>query len=100
MIRARWTAPCAMEITGHAGYAPRGQDIVCAGISTLWGTLEAELAWRQRQGHGRLRQGGGLAFIPAPEREAEIAGIYAAVWRGVLLLSMQYGDYIDAERTW
>lgn len=24
-----------IKITGHAGYAPIGQDIVCAGISTL-----------------------------------------------------------------
>ena len=29
----------AITIEGHAGYAPRGQDIVCAGISTLVQTL-------------------------------------------------------------
>ena len=30
-----------LHITGHAGYAPRGQDIVCAGISALaYGLLE------------------------------------------------------------
>ena len=28
-----------ITIEGHAGYAPRGQDIVCAGISTLVQTL-------------------------------------------------------------
>ena len=28
-----------IKITGHAGYAPIGQDIVCAGISTLVQTL-------------------------------------------------------------
>lgn len=28
-----------ITIDGHAGYAPRGQDIVCAGISTLVQTL-------------------------------------------------------------
>lgn len=34
-------------ISGHAGYAERGQDIVCAGVSTVTGILEglAE-AWR------------------------------------------------------
>lgn len=29
----------SITIEGHAGYAPRGQDIVCAGISTLVQTL-------------------------------------------------------------
>lgn len=28
-----------ITIEGHAGYAPRGQDIVCAGVSTLVQTL-------------------------------------------------------------
>jgi uncharacterized protein YsxB (DUF464 family) len=29
----------SITIKGHAGYAPHGQDIVCAGISTLVQTL-------------------------------------------------------------
>ena len=28
-----------IEVTGHAGYAPAGQDIVCASVSTLFYTL-------------------------------------------------------------
>lgn len=28
-----------ITVTGHAGYAPPGQDIVCAGISTLTQSL-------------------------------------------------------------
>lgn len=30
-----------VEVIGHAGYAPRGQDIVCAGITALTQTLAA-----------------------------------------------------------
>ena len=26
---------CRLEADGHAGYAPAGQDIVCAGASTV-----------------------------------------------------------------
>ena len=26
---------CRLEAAGHAGYAPAGQDIVCAGASTV-----------------------------------------------------------------
>lgn len=29
----------AITVTGHAGYAPVGQDIVCAGVTTLTQTL-------------------------------------------------------------
>ena len=29
---------CRLEASGHAGYAPAGQDIVCAGASTLMQT--------------------------------------------------------------
>lgn len=29
----------SITIKGHAGYAPRGKDIVCAGVSTLIQTL-------------------------------------------------------------
>lgn len=28
-----------LKITGHAGYAKKGEDVVCAGISTLYFTL-------------------------------------------------------------
>ena len=33
----------SMTICGHANYAPRGQDIVCAAVSALWQTLIASL---------------------------------------------------------
>ena len=33
-----------LEVFGHAGYAPRGQDIVCAGASMLMETLVYVLA--------------------------------------------------------
>lgn len=29
----------SIAVTGHAGFAPHGQDIVCAGVSTLVQTL-------------------------------------------------------------
>jgi uncharacterized protein YsxB (DUF464 family) len=32
-----------IEVSGHAGYAPRGQDIVCAGVTALTQTLAASL---------------------------------------------------------
>ena len=35
-------------VSGHAGYAPKGQDIVCAGVSTITNLLEnLAQAWRE-----------------------------------------------------
>jgi uncharacterized protein YsxB (DUF464 family) len=99
MIRAVWTAPCSLTITGHAGYAEKGKDIVCAGVSTLWGTLAAELEDRAWNGEGELHlTGDTIAFIA--ENPAEIQRVFAMIWRGLLLLAGRYGEYIDAERTW
>ncbi len=36
-----------LEASGHAGYAPAGQDIVCAGASTLMQALVSLLAGRK-----------------------------------------------------
>lgn len=30
---------CTITLDGHAGYAPMGQDIVCAGISSIYQTM-------------------------------------------------------------
>lgn len=32
-----------LTVTGHAGYAPAGQDIICAGVTALVLSLEASL---------------------------------------------------------
>ena len=98
MIKARWTAPTSLTITGHAGYAERGKDIVCAGVSTLWGTLIAELEDRDWNGEGELSIKDGTVAFRAKDEKA-IEGIYSICWRGILLLAARYGEYIDAERT-
>lgn len=38
-----WGDHWTMSMTGHAGYADEGQDIVCAGASALWLALLAEV---------------------------------------------------------
>lgn len=38
MITVNMTAD-TIKVRGHAGYAPRGQDVVCAGVTALTQTL-------------------------------------------------------------
>lgn len=36
MIRIATNGLTACQITGHAGYAPKGSDIVCAAVTGIW----------------------------------------------------------------
>lgn len=50
MIRIRYDENTpALEICGHAGHAPRGLDIVCAGVSALADALELQLTRNCRE---------------------------------------------------
>ena len=53
-----------LEAAGHAGYAPAGQDIVCAGASTLMQTLVYLLAGEESA------KSDGRAGGPAPGRDS------------------------------
>ena len=44
---------CRLEAAGHAGYAPAGQDIVCAGASTVMQGLVCLLAGDKERRMGR-----------------------------------------------
>ncbi len=46
---------CRLEAAGHAGYAPAGQDIVCAGASLMMQSLAALLAGHACGAGPRLR---------------------------------------------
>lgn len=52
----------SVEVNGHAGYMPHGSDIVCAGVSALYQTLEesakeltnGEYKTSSEEGYGRI----------------------------------------------
>lgn len=103
MITARWDGACSLTIEGHAGYGPKGQDIVCAAASMLAGTLVAELWHRQETGQGKLTatddgQTYHIGFTPHAAFEGEIERVYAMIWRGFLLLADGYGECVNAKR--
>lgn len=47
----------SLQASGHAGYAPKGQDIVCAAVSTLMQSLAYSVDCRHagQDGHGQRR---------------------------------------------
>ena len=85
---------CRLEASGHAGYAPAGQDIVCAGASTLMQALVYLLAgepnaktdaWDEPDGPRLTVQ------VDAP-CEAWVQGAFEAAKAGFTLLAERYPD--------
>lgn len=89
-----------LQVEGHAGFAPEGQDIVCAAVSTLTYTLAQNLALTLCPDEYTAELDKGIAYIEArpPETSAEqCRGIFMTVANGYAMLAAQYGQYIQFE---
>lgn len=83
-----------LTATGHAGYAPEGQDIVCAAVSVLLDTLAA--VWHGREGCGITRRPGDYRFRltwPGDETHGEIPFVVA----GLRLLAAAYPRHVSVD---
>ena len=87
---------CRLEASGHAGYAPAGQDIVCAGASTLMQTLCALLAGEDgtRSGVWDEPDGPRLAVTAAAPQKPWVEGAFEFAKAGFSLLAERYPDNV------
>ena len=76
--------------SGHAGYAPEGEDIVCAAVSILFFTLAKAVV--QKGGRAFFRSGEGKIFVPE-ELERELSFVRS----GISLLAEKYPDKVRVE---
>ena len=90
-----------LTVTGHAGAAEHGHDIICASASILAYTLAQSVqdccTQGRLAGNPVVRLSAGSAEIIArPTREAcgEVRTIYNTITRGYELLSRNYPDYL------
>ena len=95
---------CRLEASGHAGYAPAGQDIVCAGASTLMQTLCALLAGEEgtRSGVWDEPDGPRLAVTAAAPQKPWVEGAFEFAKAGFALLAERYPDnlrFADVSRS-
>lgn len=90
--------------SGHAGFAPRGQDIVCAGVSTLLAAAAEMAARMHRDGllEGctvRLEPGKAeIAMEPTPEGSTKAEAIMEMLETGAALIEEKYGQYVVITR--
>ena len=87
---------CRLVASGHAGYAPAGQDIVCAGASTLMQTLCALLAGEEGTKSGAWDEPDGprLAVTAAAPQKPWVEGAFEFAKAGFALLAERYPDHV------
>ena len=89
-----------VRASGHAGFAPRGQDIVCAGVSTLLAAAAETAARMRRDGlleecTVRLEPGDAeITMKPTPEGSAKAEAVMEMLRAGAELLEDGYGQYV------
>lgn len=83
-----------LEAAGHAGYAPAGQDIVCAGASTLMQALVSLLAGEENASSDAWEEPGGprLAVAAAAPQQPWVEGAFELAKAGFALLAERYPD--------
>lgn len=92
MIRARFTGN-RLTLLGHAGYAERGRDIVCAAASALVYALIGALEDQDNVSELVIRPG----TVTVAARRDDPA--FAVVRRGLEQLAGRYPDYVRVEDT-
>lgn len=87
---------------GHAGYAPRGLDIVCAGVSTLINTLLLALdAWTSPETEFALEDDPEgerplkVECTPTAEDYERVQTIFRTIQSGLAWLETQYPDNVE-----
>lgn len=90
-----------IEVTGHAGYAPVGQDIVCASVSTLFYTLAQNVrilnCEKKLKSHDIVLQEG-YSRIKAEalkNYENEVNLLFEYIKIGLQLLEHSYSSFIQ-----
>lgn len=103
MIRVTYTEmdgpgglTCRLEAAGHAGYAPTGQDIVCAGASALMQTLVYLLADEDgvESGAWDEPEGPRLAVTAVPPLKQRVEDALEFAKAGFVLLAERYPEYV------
>lgn len=109
MIEIRFTENAdkgilSLDIQGHAGQAPYGQDIVCASVSILAYTVAQTLLYMHEE--GRLAEepmieiDSGDAIVackPTEEYYGEAYHTYFVAEVGCELLAQNYPQYVDVK---
>lgn len=94
-----------LKVTGHAGTAPAGHDIVCSAASMLAYTLAQEVKFAEERGVttgrtvSKVTQGNSNITVRLKDgwAYAEMLVVFRTIQTGYLLLSHNYPDIVMLE---
>ena len=87
---------CILRVEGHAGYAEKGKDIVCAGISALCNAL-----YRATFAANAIIQSetaDGFFLLRATEHGGDVRAMYSMAVLGFNDISAEFPDFVKVER--
>ena len=88
-----------IQINGHAGYAPVGQDIVCAAATTLCNTLVGYLATKGEQEQKPVLEKGNIKIIIDFEKNPEgVCEVVSYVAVGFQIIAHSFPQYFQLEK--
>lgn len=89
-----------LTVKGHAGAAPKGEDLICAGVTTLVEALNVALDDLDKRGwlaSGEARLEEGEAFFQARGDQGAneiVRGVFLNTVSGLRWLEANFPDYI------
>lgn len=85
-----------LELRGHAGSAPKGEDLVCAAVSALCCTLAENL--RRRDSRALVILQPGYARFQCRSQDLALICVMDAFYLGFRELARSYPEYIRTRR--
>ena len=86
-----------LSVNGHAGYAEKGQDIVCAGVSAI---VYALLGWLENNSEDAdfvsIDENNGEVVISC-EGDDNVASVFYMAAIGIENIMNTYPDHVDIE---
>jgi uncharacterized protein YsxB (DUF464 family) len=89
-----------VDVSGHAGYAAHGQDVVCAGASTLFYTLARSLRDIDRfdvqeSADGSIKR---ISCVPSQGQAIRARVAFRTIMQGFKMLSEEYPAHVSFTR--
>ena len=86
-----------IQIEGHAGYAEKGKDIVCAAVSALYQTMVHTIQTRQYGELKHIRSNDGFEHVLIDNVTQEGFGAIMAFIAGCEEIATAYPDYVNVD---